>query len=149
MRAKSIRLDPKALAALDRLYARLPEIRCRGLCWRSCGAVPMAAAEWDRLVVRVGRVPLPVVVDETGAYCPLLTTARHCKAHDIRPMLCRLYGLVDDGKMHCEFGCVPDRWVTEEEAFELLAAADAVGGGATAAQVALLYPDLAKTEFGA
>jgi len=37
-------------------------------------------------------------------------------------MICRLWGLTKS--MACPFGCVPERWLTEDEAHALLAKAE-------------------------
>ena len=37
---------------------------------------------------------------------------------EVRPLICRLYGLVK--RMACPWGCQPDRWMTDVEAYELL-----------------------------
>ena len=41
-----------------------------------------------------------------------------CRVYALRPMICRLWGMVDHPAMRCSFGCVPDRWVTHTEAKE-------------------------------
>ncbi|TMD08275.1 MAG: hypothetical protein E6J01_03825 [Chloroflexi bacterium] len=54
--------------------------------------------------------------------CPLLTPSGTCSVYDIRPMICRVWGLTKS--MACPFGCVPERWLTEDEAHALLAKAE-------------------------
>jgi Fe-S-cluster containining protein len=44
-----------------------------------------------------------------------------CRVYVLRPMICRLWGVVDHPLMRCRFGCVPDRWVTPEEARQYFA----------------------------
>jgi Fe-S-cluster containining protein len=41
-----------------------------------------------------------------------------CSIYSLRPMVCRLWGLVDHPFMRCLHGCVPERWVTSQEARE-------------------------------
>ena len=52
----------------------------------------------------------------------LLNERGECSVHAIRPMICRLWGLTKS--MACPFGCVPERWLTEDEAHALLAKAE-------------------------
>ena len=52
---------------------------------------------------------------------------RRCLVYEQRPMICRVYG-VSRG-LPCAHGCVPDRWLTDEEGREFVARAMAIGGG--------------------
>jgi Fe-S-cluster containining protein len=52
--------------------------------------------------------------DEFRSRCSLLVDER-CTHYEIRPSICRLWGLVKD-TLECPFGCVPERWLTNEEA---------------------------------
>lgn len=36
-----------------------------------------------------------------------------CSVYVVRPLLCRLWGMVD--KMRCPHGCVPSRWPADDE----------------------------------
>jgi uncharacterized protein len=100
---------------LDKLYARLPKLDCKRQCFESCGPIMFAPAEWERMSEHVGFEPaaLPGCVS-----CPLLSAAGACTVYAIRPIICRLFGLVK--RLACPFGCQPERWVTDDEAFELL-----------------------------
>lgn len=117
-------------ATLETIYARLPRLRCRGLCQASCGPVPMGAAEWARIAAaqagdgrdvprttEVAGGTMPVVGADLT--CPLLDreTGR-CTVYALRPLLCRLWGLA--AGMPCGYGCVPERAVTDQEAHRLL-----------------------------
>jgi Fe-S-cluster containining protein len=75
----------------------------------------MGRVEWQRICKRVGHEPRA-----TSLTCPLLQNAR-CSVYLIRPMICRLWGLVET--MPCLWGCVPERYLTREEGFEFLARA--------------------------
>lgn len=105
--------------ALDRLYAELPTIECQRLCQEACGPIGMTRIEHRRL--ERGRGELACV----GLECPLLVDGA-CSAYDIRPLICRVFGLSEGLK--CPHGCVPSRWLTDEEAFELFRRANAIGG---------------------
>lgn len=73
-------------AVLDAIYAELPTIECQGHCQESCGPFPPFPAEQDRLLYQYGRSP-----GIEHWTCPLLVAGR-CRAYEIRPLLCRLWG---------------------------------------------------------
>jgi hypothetical protein len=57
-------------------------------------------------------IHLPPVAEAVASYlmdgdytCPALKDGR-CSVYDVRPTLCRLWGVVED--MPCPWGCVPD-----------------------------------------
>jgi len=105
--------DKRRRVALEALYAELPTIECRGLCAESCGPVPMGRVEWQS-VCRAGG-------ERKGSgdlICPYLELSR-CSVYEVRPMLCRLWGVVES--MPCLWGCQPEpRYLTREEGFEFL-----------------------------
>lgn len=112
---------------IKRLYAKLPKIKCQKKCTQACGPILMSTAEKKIIVKRVGKDPfadIKMPMDEesyvknfTCLSCPLLKDGE-CTVYDIRPAVCRLFGLVK--KMECPHGCKPDRWVTDKEAHKLL-----------------------------
>ena len=98
--------------ALDAMYAEIPAVECKGLCIESCGPFPAFAAEHQRLLSSFGKAPS---VDQWT--CPLLVKGR-CRAHAIRPALCRLWGVVDG--MPCKWGCVPSERFSNAQAGEVM-----------------------------
>lgn len=108
-----------AIDRLDALYAELPVLECEGKCAHSCGPVPMSKFEDFRLrrKLKVESLPSP---KPPAMACPLLASGR-CTVYKARPLVCRLWGLVDS--MPCPHGCVPDRYLThgEGKVFLLLA----------------------------
>jgi Fe-S-cluster containining protein len=110
--------------ALDVLYARVPSINCKGLCTESCGPIGEATSprERDRLRERLGTSTMdePVAfVDRDGSVpCPLLVNGK-CSVHDIRPLICRLWGSVEHEMMICPHGCEPARFLTNDQTREL------------------------------
>lgn len=59
--------------------------------------------------------------------CPYLTKEKLCGIYENRPLLCRLWGLVDEPRMRCPHGCKPSpRYLTSEEGHALLAKMDAI-----------------------
>ena len=95
------------------LYRRLPKLECKGLCAESCGVVPLYPAEARRIAIATGK---KVDHDETLT-CKLLENGR-CTIYEHRPLLCRLFGMVK--KMRCPHGCVPERWLSDQEAWKMM-----------------------------
>lgn len=98
-------------AALDELYARVPDVGCKGLCHQACGPIGMNPREHQRIRDRGVKIPhhqegLAELV-ETGDYtCPALDGDNQCSVYEVRPMLCRLWGATES--MPCTYGCVPE-----------------------------------------
>lgn len=112
-------------AKLDELYAGLPKIQCQGFCSASCGPIGMSLRERERAEQAGGR-ELPII--RQGS-CPMLVD-RRCSIYEVRPMTCRLWGMVE--AMRCPYGCQPERLLTDEEGKRLLEGAEAIGGRDTA-----------------
>lgn len=45
--------------------------------------------------------------------CPALDFIGRCSVYEIRPLICRLWGVVET--MKCHYGCEPERYLTDEE----------------------------------
>lgn len=120
------------MTTLEDIYAQVPDARCKGLCEEACGPLPMTVEEGRRLR-RAGH-PIPheevamVRLIESGSYsCPALVDGR-CSVYEIRPLICRLYGAIEN--MRCEHGCIPlTGLLTHEQASELISAVTVIGGG--------------------
>lgn len=109
----------RTLKKLDKLYASMPGIECKGFCWGSCGPIVMSKAEYERLV-QINDTP------RQDLTCPLLTADKKCSAYQARPTLCRLWGVAEE--MPCPFGCKPERVVPKTEGYGYLEAAKRIGG---------------------
>jgi len=121
MKTKRIPLPQAAISELEQLYATLPKIACKQKCQAFCGLIEMTSLEYQRIINRTGR-ELTYIVDLT---CPCLDKKSGlCKVHDIRPAICRIFGLAEDFK--CPHGCVPDRWLTHDEAMAFFKKVQAV-----------------------
>ncbi len=107
---------------LDALYAKLPKIECQGLCSDTCGPISMSVRERARIQRAAGKD----VTCGDRASCSMLTENRRCGVYDIRPMICRLWGLTRS--MRCHYGCRPERWLSDEECVRFIAEADVIGG---------------------
>jgi hypothetical protein len=118
------------IAELDALYAQLPTLECRGRCQASCGPIDMSATERRRIADQ--GVTIPPLTSPSGEWsiswtCPALTMLGTCQVHQIRPMICRLWGLVE--AMACPYGCMPEGgWLDDTTAMELLARSIEIGG---------------------
>ena len=115
-----------AFAELDRLYATLPAIACRKECGASCGPIPLTEVEARRLHLATHVKPRTIGTD-TAERCVYLSAADRCTVHDIRPLICRVWGMVR--MMSCFRGCVPDRWLTDAEFVRLAQSIERIGGG--------------------
>jgi hypothetical protein len=133
VKAKHLR---ETFAQLDALYAELPAIACQGKCSIACGALPLTDAEARRLQLVTHRKPRTVpgllalkdfAPPELRERCVYLTPAGRCSAYDVRPLICRAWGLVK--RMSCMHGCVPDRWLTDLEFLRIAQAIERLGGG--------------------
>ena len=107
--------DPgEALAAV---YATLPAMRCKGLCHESCFSMAQTGVEQANIEAHTG-VRLPLA--HAGKPCDALTVFGSCSVYDVRPTICRLWGLT--ASMRCPHGCEP--WgghVSDAQAHETLA----------------------------
>jgi uncharacterized protein len=127
---------------LEALYRTLPVIACQRKCQAYCGPILLSKIEAARLESKRGYLrltssfeaasrlylPLPAVVErelvgllpDRNFDCVFLEPQfAKCLAYSIRPLVCRLWGMVDTPLMRCPHGCVPSRWVTHEEARKL------------------------------
>lgn len=111
---------------LQRIYARIPEVHCRGLCQEACGLTGMSPVEAKAIKDRVGERFTPTIgtnpillISKTGV-CPLLNPDGKCSVYEDRPAVCRLFGAVK--AMRCPHGCRPKKWLRESESRAILRA---------------------------
>lgn len=118
--------DRRKWQLLDDLYAELPAMQCQGFCHTSCGPIRMSLAEHRR--TEAAGVPIngQSFLESGPADCVALTFFKKCSIYDIRPLICRLWGMTK--RMRCNVGCEPERWLTEQETYELLARAFDISG---------------------
>lgn len=120
-------------AALEAIYAKVPEIGCKGLCTDACGPVDGGVRELVRMA-RAG-VKLPpreqavrkMASTPENYECPALVDGR-CSTYDARPFICRAWGASED--LPCPYGCRPapgERLLTSAETLALLDAAVKAG----------------------
>lgn len=105
---------------LDEIYAQIPRLECKGKCQESCSAIALFPAE----VVRISPHGLPTT--NNNLQCSKLTIMG-CSIYRDRPLICRLFGVVK--KMRCPFGCIPEQWLTDAEAQNLMKQVDQLKPG--------------------
>lgn len=116
--------------ALAAIYAKVPAIRCKGLCWDFCGPIGMTALEAGIIEAHTGQ-PIPPARSLT---CPYLTEAGRCEIYPVRPLICRLWGVTEE--LRCPHGCETTEILPRGEGLNLLAEAQILSGG----ERVLLYP---------
>lgn len=120
----ALAIGPGAEAELQAIYASLPRLECQRLCHGSCGPIVMSAIEWDRLTEAHGEREC-----EDDLVCPYLERESGlCGAYELRPLVCRLWGATE--RLRCEFGCAPDRLLTDEEVAALVGRIEVLSEGA-------------------
>ncbi len=141
-RAAGKSLEKQRIAAqLDALYAELPKLNCKGRCSHSCAGVVMAPGERER-IQREGGVTLPLFPGGTRPVCPALKDDR-CTVHEIRPMMCRLWGIAD--WMRCPHGCKPEGgWMSERETVRFFLRTHLVAGWPAEAEEKLTRAQIAQ-----
>lgn len=105
------------------IYEKIPAIDCKGLCHESCTIAPSAKIEIRRAKEAYAGVKLfsqSDVMNKLGdvleseiPVCKMLKHGR-CTIYRVRPAICRMYGVAKG--LECMFGCVPDRYLSRDEA---------------------------------
>lgn len=116
---------------LQALYAQVPDIpACQGLCHDSCGPIEpsVGIAERHNLERASNReLGCVTMAGPRQGDCSMLTEDRRCSAYDDRPMICRLWGAVEN--MKCPFGCIPrGGWLPADTGMALLTEALTLAG---------------------
>lgn len=113
---------------LAEIYNSLPHLKCQGKCQDSCGVIPVFEIEVQNIKRLNLNPPSTVNSSQYGELtCSQLSAFGTCKIYSSRPLACRLFGLVE--KMRCPFGCVPERWLTDEETDKLMEKLIKLSGG--------------------
>lgn len=125
---------PTAEEQLQAIYAELPTVECRRKCQEYCGPLLIPRVEFvqiEKLNAFVQLAPISATVlgkewkwmpkDKLVSllpghegHCSFLFPTGKCRAYAIRPLICRLWGMVDTPLLRCPYGCVPTRWVTQK-----------------------------------
>lgn len=122
-RPTAIRLPLPVIRAVEAVYAKVPSAHCKGLCVPCCAPIgPVVPLfERDRIAARTGK-NMNTTASKTGLplegeRCNMLTAAGTCSVYDIRPMICRIFGVAAD--LACPFGCDGNGSLTAAEGREL------------------------------
>lgn len=114
---------------LRQLWAEVPQIECRGLCWDSCGPVSGSTLEIE-LAERAGGGKLDVRPHPLAGgtpMCTFLSPEGRCRIYMNRPMICRLWGVTEG--LRCHHGCEPmTEPLSDAEGMKLLARSLKIGG---------------------
>lgn len=107
----------QAVAALEEIYGGLPSIDCQGYCFNSCGPISMSSVERERIRQEHGVEIQHFTTDRSQAWaadrrelngesllCNALDTFHRCSVYDVRPFICRVWG-VGRGELACPNGC--------------------------------------------
>lgn len=109
---------------LEDIYAKVPNLECKGLCVEACGPIPCTTKEQEAIEKATHR---KLDFKKTHPHsCTMLKDGK-CRAYQHRPLVCRLFGTVP--RMACPHGCVPEKWLTNEEGWQLLSEAEALSSG--------------------
>lgn len=101
------------LAALKAIYAKIPKMVCAGNCDVTCGSLGLSRGEKRHLTQITRKQPKLI-----GDRCNYLKDNR-CQIYADRPAICRLWGVTET--MKCDWGCAPERYLSEKEARNILA----------------------------
>jgi Fe-S-cluster containining protein len=128
-RADKTRSRLLAWAELQKLYDQVPPMTCKGKCTKACGMIPLERIELEEIKRRLGRRFQEKWIRNGEAFgvefmlrtddfeCPMLVNGR-CSVYDIRPMICRLYGIAEG--MPCGHDCACIRAMSDAESKALL-----------------------------
>lgn len=117
-----------AIAELERVYAQLDAIplECKGLCADGCTVIDASELERQRLAERgvnlgprvTHRKHLELIAQGRDQRCPGLSALNTCRVYDVRPLICRLFGMAEG--LMCQHGCIPDGVISRADANRLL-----------------------------
>jgi len=105
------------------LYARVPVLKCKGLCQDTCGPI-LATRNEVSLMERRGNRRFGWQL-KTG-HCTFLDDTGRCACYKDRPLVCRAWGTLASSA--CPFGCEPDQWLTQSQFENLLAQMNEIAG---------------------
>jgi len=111
-----------AAATIRRLYDEIPGFECVPGCSECCGPVPAHEWETNRLGIEdaesVTAAALKCLTGVEVKKCPLLEGGK-CSVYENRPLMCRLFGTVEDLK--CPYGKAPEKLLTKSQAAGIMA----------------------------
>lgn len=128
-----------ALRERDKIYRKIPDAGCTGLCHNTCTGIDATQLERDVMASRGHPLPRGDALTQsreairTGvlpASCSALTEDKRCAVYEDRPLICRAWGVTE--RLKCPYGCVPEGgvYLTEREFFALSQRMERVSRGA-------------------
>jgi len=128
-------ITKKELAELREVWDSIPGLKCQGKCYDTCTTLDFTSPIEKKVVrsycvqhklpyfeFKVLSPPSPEITKHQAEghepsdgclKCPYLTVQNRCSIYDVRPILCRLYGVTE--LQRCPFGCEPERILTVGE----------------------------------
>jgi len=104
---------------LRQIYRRIPDFNCAPKCNQCCGPVPWAIVEHRVITKWMTERGVEERFTETMFdSCPYIKDNK-CSIYEIRPILCRIFGVVDTPKLMCPYRSAKDR-LTDEEARKMI-----------------------------
>ena len=97
---------------LDKIRAGIPNFACKEGCHDCCGPVNFSKEELSRIEKRP-------FLNFDSLKCQYVGK-NGCEIYEERPIMCRLFGAVED--LRCPHGCGPKVLMKAEEAREILSA---------------------------
>lgn len=94
-------------ASMEKIFAGLPTMKCVDGCSDCCGPILATRMEWSRIYNRLGTTQekLAKKVEEKlskgDLNCVLLDEQGRCSVYDIRPAICRLFGVSHAPRLVC------------------------------------------------
>ncbi len=128
--------NAEKLARIDALLAELPTFQCKDGCADCCGPIEMTRLEYYRCIKESGRAQDDVKkqmqsnLKRQDYRCVLLDKkTNRCTVYAVRPVICRLFGVVNVDSLRCPHGYAPElnAQLTDERAREILALVNELG----------------------
>lgn len=95
------------------LRGQIPTFDCIPGCHDCCGPVPFSKTELQEVKgLKKGK-------PEERLSCEY-ECKKGCSVYEHRPIICRLFGTVDDDKIKCPHGFMPDRILNKAQADEIM-----------------------------
>jgi hypothetical protein len=100
------------------------------LCGEACGPILLTELEARRLHTAGHKKPRTIRLERVdGSHserCVYLDGRGLCSAYDVRPLICRVWGVVK--ALSCPHGCVPESWLDDLDFVFLAQAIERIGG---------------------
>ena len=97
---------------LRKIYSEIPKFECKPKCVDCCGPIMFTALEYHLIGKKI---PQP-----NSMRCPFVEKGG-CSIYENRPLVCRLFGAVQDKRIMCSFGCCPTFRLHQDYAQQSLA----------------------------